>query len=82
MLVLARCVDEEIIIDGGIIVTLVAVKGNRVRLGITAPPSVCVDRREVHERRAAFALEEEDLIAPSFTCEADLDCDTPLGKIA
>jgi carbon storage regulator len=63
MLVLARCVGEEIVIDGGIVVTLVAVKGDRVRLGITAPPSVCVDPQEVHERRAELALGECDLTA-------------------
>jgi sRNA-binding carbon storage regulator CsrA len=28
-----------------------AVKGDRIRLGIEAPPSVVVDRQEIHERR-------------------------------
>src|SRR4051812_29143521 len=58
MLVLARNVGEEIVIGGDIILTVVSVRGGTVRLGITAPPSVCVDRREVHERRAAFAAGE------------------------
>jgi carbon storage regulator len=61
MLVLARRVGEEIVIDGDIILTVVAVKGDTVRLGITAPASVRVDRREVHLRRAAFADVEERL---------------------
>jgi carbon storage regulator len=54
MLVLTRACGEEIIIDGNIRVTVVAVKGDRVRLGIQAPESVRVDRQEVHARRADF----------------------------
>jgi peptidylprolyl isomerase len=53
MLVLTRQAGEKILIDGAICVTLVAVKGNSVRLGVAAPPSVPVDRWEVHERRRA-----------------------------
>ena len=52
MLVLSRRLGEEIVIDGNIRVTVVAVKGDRVRLGIAAPPSVPVDRQEVRDRRA------------------------------
>lgn len=55
MLVLTRCVGEETIIDGNIRVTVLGVKGNRVRLGIAAPPSVQVDRKEVHERVLEFS---------------------------
>ena len=54
MLVLSRRVGEEIVIDGNIILKVVAIQGDRVRLGITAPPDVAVDRLEVHERRAAW----------------------------
>jgi carbon storage regulator len=55
MLVLTRKPGEEIVIDGGIRITIVAVKGDRVRVGITAPPDVRVDREEVHQRVAEFA---------------------------
>ena len=58
MLVLARRIGEEIVIGDNISVTVVAVQGDRVRLGIKAPPSVCVDRKEIHERRATFAQEQ------------------------
>ena len=58
MLVLTRKLGEEIVIDGDIIVTVVAVQGGKVRLGIKAPSYVQVDRQEVHERRAAFAPTE------------------------
>jgi carbon storage regulator len=51
MLVLSRRIGEEIVIDECIRVVVVAVQGDRVRLGIAAPPSVRVDRQEVHERR-------------------------------
>ena len=54
MLVLSRRVGEEIVIDGDIRVTIVAVRGDRVRVGITAPPSVPVDRQEIHQRRVEF----------------------------
>jgi carbon storage regulator len=46
MLVLSRRSGEEIVIAGDIRVTVVAVKGRRVRLGITAPSSVPVARPE------------------------------------
>ena len=50
MLVLSRKVGEKVVIAGDICVTVVAVQGNRVRLGITAPASTRVDRSEIHER--------------------------------
>lgn len=51
MLVLTRRPGEEIVIDGDIRVTIVSVRGDRIRIGIAAPPSVVVDREEIHERR-------------------------------
>ena len=54
MLVLLRRVGETIVIDSNIRVTVVSVQGEKVRLGIDAPPSVRVDRQEVHERRLEF----------------------------
>jgi carbon storage regulator len=54
MLVLTRRLGESLIIDGGIQVTVVAVQGNKVRLGIVAPDTVRVDRQEVHDRRVDF----------------------------
>jgi len=49
--VLTRKVGEEVVIDGNIRVVLVAVEGNKARLGFSAPASVRVDRREVFEQR-------------------------------
>ena len=62
MLVLSRKIGESIIIDGGITVTVVAVNGNKVRIGISAPPDVTVDREEVHVRRQEFADVELELV--------------------
>jgi carbon storage regulator len=55
MLVLTRRIGEEIIIDGRIAITITAIKGDKVRIGVTAPEDVRVDRAEVHARRQEFA---------------------------
>ncbi len=47
MLVLTRRIGEDIVIAGNIRVTVVAVNGRKVRLGITAPSSVPVARLEL-----------------------------------
>ena len=60
MLVLSRRVGEEIVIAGNIRLTVLAIHGERVRLGITAPQSVRVDRKEVHMRRDEEALSDPD----------------------
>ena len=49
MLVLSRQRDESIIIGDNIVVTVVDVRGDKVRLGIQAPREVSVHRREVYE---------------------------------
>jgi carbon storage regulator len=51
MLVLTRRAGQTVVIDGAISVTVMAVMGGKVRLGVAAPPCVRVDRSEVHERR-------------------------------
>ncbi len=49
MLVLSRKKDESIIINDHIRVTVVEIRGDKVRLGIDAPKEVTVHRREVYE---------------------------------
>jgi carbon storage regulator len=49
MLVLSRQRDESIIIGDNIVITIVDVRGDKVRLGIEAPREVSVHRREVYE---------------------------------
>jgi carbon storage regulator len=50
MLVLTRRPGESIIIGNGIKLTVVSVGPGRVKLGVEAPPSVRVDRAEIHAR--------------------------------
>ena len=49
MLVLSRQKDESIMIGDDVEVTIVDVRGDKVRLGITAPKSISVHRKEVYE---------------------------------
>jgi len=51
MLVLTRGVGQEIVIDGDIRVTVLGIQGNKIRLGVNAPPIIRVDRAEVHKNR-------------------------------
>jgi carbon storage regulator len=48
MLVLSRKQGEEITIGNEIIITVLAVRGDRVKIGITAPAEVPVHRKEIH----------------------------------
>ena len=58
MLVLTRRIGEEIVIGDDVRIAITAIKGNKVRVGISAPPSICVNRREVHDRKVEFAAPE------------------------
>ena len=49
MLVLSRKKGESVIIRENIVVTVVEIRGDKVRLGIEAPEDVPVHRREVYE---------------------------------
>lgn len=49
MLVLSRRRNESIVISDNIIVTIVDVRGDKVRLGIDAPTEIPVHRRELYE---------------------------------
>ncbi len=49
MLVLSRQRDETIKIGDDVEITIVDIRGDKVRLGITAPPHIAVHRKEVYE---------------------------------
>jgi carbon storage regulator len=49
MLVLSRKKNESIVINNDITVTVVEIRGDKVRLGIVAPKEVPVHRQEVYE---------------------------------
>ncbi len=66
MLVLSRQRDETIMIGDDIEITIVDIRGDKVRLGITAPTQIPVHRKEVYEaikreNRAAANIKPEDL---------------------
>lgn len=49
MLVLSRKKDQDLVIGDDIVITVVEIRGDKVRLGIRAPLEVPVHRREVYE---------------------------------
>lgn len=62
MLVLTRHAGEEIVIGNDIRVAVVAIKGNKVRIGITAPSVVDVCRSELLDRDSSPGLSKADSI--------------------
>ncbi len=69
MLVLSRKKNESIVIDGRISITVVEIRGDKVRLGIEAPREVPVHRSEVY-----YAIKSER------ETNADADASTPAEK--
>jgi len=60
MLILTRRVGETLMIGDSINLTVLGVKGNQVRIGVTAPKEVAVHREEIWKRiRATQALNQE-----------------------
>jgi carbon storage regulator len=59
MLVLTRKPGEEIVIGEKIRIMVVAVSAGKVRLGITAPADVVVDRLEIHQQRESRPVSAE-----------------------
>lgn len=49
MLVLSRLLGESIVVGDDIIVTIMEIRGDKVRLGINAPPDIPVHRQEVYD---------------------------------
>jgi carbon storage regulator len=70
MLVLSRHRDESIIIGDDVVVTIVDIRGDKVRLGIKAPQDVSVHRQEVYD---AIKRENEKAatLHPSETREVE-----------
>ncbi len=71
MLVLSRKRDESIIIGDNIVITVVDVRGDKVRLGINAPTDIPIHRQEVYEaiqreNQRAAGTEPEDATNAKF----------------
>jgi carbon storage regulator len=60
MLVLSRRRDESIVIGEDIEIIIVDIRGDKVRIGIDAPTTICVHRKELRE---AIRLENEQALA-------------------
>ena len=69
MLVLSRKPNEAIVINDTVRVTVLGVKGDRVRLGIEAPRDMAVDRGEVHARKVQFV----EVLVPARVCDETVD---------
>src|SRR5438128_2324620 len=68
MLVLTRKLGESIAIDDRIIITVVALKGNQVKLGIDAPTETRIYRQEIYAKimeanKQAATIRQQDLSA-------------------
>ena len=66
MLVLSRKKNESIVVDDTIVITVVEIRGDKVRLGIEAPREVPIHRSEVHDAISAQAgkLSETSEVPP------------------
>jgi carbon storage regulator len=60
MLILSRKTNESIVIADNIVITVVEVRGDKVRLGIEAPKEVPVHRREVYDKIKAAEAEKKE----------------------
>ena len=67
MLVLSRQRDESIMIGDDVEITIVDVRGDKVRLGITAPKRIPVHRREIYD---AIQREKAEAQAAAQPAEA------------
>lgn len=63
MLVLSRQKDESIMIGDDIEITIVDIRGDKIRLGISAPRTVSVHRKEIYEAIAKERQQQKALEA-------------------
>ena len=68
MLVLSRKVDQKIVINDKIVLTVVAIRGDKVRLGIEAPTDVPIHRKEIYE--AIQKMQKDDVSASDGAADA------------
>ena len=74
MLVLSRHRDESIMIGDDVVVTIVDIRGDKVRLGINAPHHIPVHRQEVYE---AIKRENEKAARMSVSETREVDARDP-----
>lgn len=83
MLVLSRKKDEVIVIGDDIEITVVDVRGDQVKLGVTAPRSVSIHRKEVYEaiRLENLAAAKSSAIGMSGLAAALRKTQTPRKEV-
>lgn len=87
MLVLSRKANETVVIDGGIKITVVAIRGDKVRLGFDAPRTTGIWRGELDisqsgaPRRRMSGGQKDRLIGAISKRSTDLSSDIEAGKI-
>lgn len=59
MLVLSRKKDETIVVNDNIYITIVDIRGDKIRVGINAPPEVAIHREELSEKPGDTTLTSE-----------------------
>ena len=59
MLVLSRKTNESIVIGENIVITVLDIRGDKVRLGVAAPREVAVHRREVYDKIKSLETSKE-----------------------
>lgn len=58
MLVLTRKNGESVVIDDDIVITVLGTRNGQVRLGISAPKTVTVHRKEVYHRQTTLKVDD------------------------
>ena len=71
MLVLSRKKNESIVINNDIVITVVEIRGDKVRLGIEAPKDVPVHRQEVYEAIHGVKAPAPATAAPAPAAKTD-----------
>jgi len=75
MLVLSRKRDEQIVVGENVVITIIEIRGDKVRLGIEAPHHVPVHRSEVYDaiQRASAAPDNSAIEKPEESSAAGKD---------
>lgn len=83
MLVLSRFRDQSIMIGDDVRFTIVAVKGDKVRIGITAPREIAVHRQEVYDAiQEASERHREELARTASGTDASKEASTDRDRPA
>jgi len=59
MLVLSRKKDETIVVNDNIYITIVDIRGDKIRVGINAPPEIAIHREELSKKTRDTTLTSE-----------------------